>query len=55
MRNRYGNSPKQAAYENAYDCMCYGISRKDWNSCGISEAEADEVWIAAFVDITRIF
>lgn len=52
-KNRYGKSITQQAYINAYLCLYNGYSRKNWNNCGIPEEDSDEVWQAAFRDITR--
>ena len=45
----YPNNPtKQAAFENACDCLWFGCGRKDWNNCGLSPKESDEVWKKAY-------
>lgn len=49
----YNDDDKQAAFENACDCLYYGFSRKYWNSCGLSEQDADEVWKRAIEHMTR--
>ena len=54
-KKRYKEMNKQAAYENAYDCLYYGYGRKYWNSCGLEESEANEVWNQAFNDIAEDF
>ena len=46
---------KQAAYENACDCLYYGYGRKYWNFCELEESEANEVWNQAFNDIAEDF
>lgn len=43
------NKQKQAAFENACDCLYYGYGKKSCNFCGLSEQEADQVWHEAFV------
>ena len=54
-KKRYQETKKQAAYENACDCLYYGYGRKYWNSCGLEESEADKVWNQAFKDIVEDF
>ena len=44
---------KQAAYENACDCMYYGIPSSEWVDCGIEEQERHEVWRLAFWDMAE--
>ena len=39
---------EQKAFENACACLYYGYSRKDWNSCGLSEEDATRIWKDAF-------
>lgn len=45
----HDNLQKQAAFDNACDCLWFGCGRKDWNNCGLSPEESDEVWHEAFV------
>ena len=54
-KNRYGKSITQQAYINAYLCLYNGYNWENWNNCGISESEAEEVWQTAFRDITKAF
>ena len=44
---------EQAAYENACDCLYYGYGRKHWNSCGLSEDDADRIWKDAIAELTN--
>lgn len=44
---------KQAAFENACDCLKYGYGRDKWNSCGLSKEDADEVWKKAFAEMSK--
>lgn len=41
---RYNDMQKQAAHENACDCLYYGYGKSVWNSCGLDEKTADSVW-----------
>lgn len=52
-KNRYKSKVKQAAYENACDCMYYGMSSKEWNSCLLDLEEKKEVWKLAFWDVAE--
>lgn len=54
-KKQYGNKTKQKAYINACDCLYNGYSKEQWNNCGISEAEAVEIWAVAFRDITSVY
>lgn len=49
----YNDTNKQAAFENACDCLYYGFSRKYWNSCNLPKEDADEVWQRAIEHMTR--
>lgn len=53
MKKRYKSIQKQAAYENAYDCLYYGYGKSVWNNCGLDEDTSNEVWNQAFKDITE--
>ena len=53
IKNRYKDRQKQAAYENAYDCLYYGYGKSYWNSCGLDKQSQNEVWKQAFQDICR--
>lgn len=54
MKTRYKNDiQKQAAYENACDCLCYGFGQDVWNSCGLDEQSYKEVWKQAFEDMAN--
>lgn len=48
MKKMYKDMHKQIAFENACDCLHYGYGRGCWDSQGLSEEEAKEVWSAAF-------
>lgn len=50
-KNRYTDLQKQAAYENACDCLCYGYGRSYWNPCGLDKAAQNTVWKQAFDDM----
>lgn len=53
MKNRYNNDgQKQAAYENACDCLYYGFGKNVWNNCGLDEQLSKEVWKQAFEDMS---
>ena len=54
-KKRYQEANKQAAYENACDCLYYGYDRKYWNSCELEESEANKVWNQAFNDMAEDF
>ena len=47
----YKDPIKQAAFENAYDCLYYGYGKSYWDSCGLSESDAKKVWKKAFETI----
>ena len=51
MKIRYSDTKMQAAYENAYDCLYYGMGRSVWNNCGLDKEASMEVWQQAFYDI----
>ena len=44
---------EQAAYENAKECLYYGVSKADWDSCGLPEEKANEIWKKAFKDLAE--
>lgn len=44
---------EQAAYENARECLFYGASKNDWDSCGLPEEKANEIWKKAFKDLAE--
>ena len=54
-KNRYSNKQKQNAYMNACDCLYYGCGKSYWNSCGLSDDDAAEVWKQAYKDMTNCF
>lgn len=35
---------REAARLNALDCLYFGASRQQWNSCGLNPEEAEKVW-----------
>lgn len=41
---RYNDMKKQAAHENACDCLYYGYGKSVWNSCGLDAVTASAVW-----------
>ena len=43
----FNNAEKQRAFENAINCIINGFWRDDWDSCGLSYSESEEVWNAA--------
>ena len=49
-KKRYENTTMQIAYINAYNCIYNGCSKENWDSCGLSDYDADEVWDAAIDD-----
>lgn len=51
MKRRYTDIQKQAAYENAYDCLYYGYGKSVWNNCGLNEEDSIKVWKQAHKDI----
>ena len=50
---KYEDDAEQAAYESARDCLYYGASKNDWNSCGLPEEKANEIWRQAFKDLAE--
>ena len=50
----FGNIDKQRAYQNAIDCMCNGYWKEDWDSCGLSEWESEEVWQVALYQFEKL-
>lgn len=48
---RYENQAMQNAYENACDCLRYGIGKADWSDCGIPQNARKEVWAVAWYDM----
>lgn len=52
-KKRYTNQQKQNAYMNACDCLYYGYGKSSWNSCGLSEEDATEVWKQAYKDLCK--
>lgn len=53
IKNRYKERQKQAAYENAYDCLYYGYGKSYWNNCELDEQSSNEVWKQALKDISK--
>lgn len=54
MKIRYKDDiQKQAAYENACDCLCYGFGKSIWNNCNLDEQSSKEVWKQAFEDMAN--
>lgn len=48
---RYEDQTTQNAYENACDCLYFGMSSKDWHDCGIPQEKRKEVWAVAWYDM----
>ena len=48
---RYADRRLQCAYENACDCLYYGIGPGEWNDCGIAKEQRREVWAVAWYDM----
>ena len=48
---RYADRRLQCAYENACDCLYYGMGSKDWLDCGITKEQRKEVWAVAWYDM----
>jgi len=46
------NRQKRVAYENACDCLYYGMSSREWCRNGLENEEAAEVWRMAYYDMT---
>lgn len=46
----FGNTTYNKAYQNAITCLYNGLSRSEWNNCGIDEYIADEIWNKAVYD-----
>lgn len=44
---------KRQAFLNACDCLKYGFGKKHWNSCGITEEEANKVWLEAIKEMEK--
>lgn len=47
MARVYQDDSKEAAYENACDCLYYGYGKQYWNNCGLSETDSNIVWSEA--------
>ena len=39
---------EQAAYENACNCIYLGYGREHWDSCGLSDEDANRIWNEAY-------
>ena len=48
---RYSDPQLQAAYENACDCLYYGMGPSGWTDCGIPQEKRKEVWAVAWYDM----
>lgn len=53
IKRRYEDNRRQAAYENACDCLIYGYGKSYWNSLDLNDEEKKEVWHQAFEDIAE--
>lgn len=49
----YEDDKEQAAYENAIECLTYGVGKSDWDSCDLPEDKASEIWRKAFKDLAN--
>lgn len=48
MKINLKNDIERCAFENACDCLYFGYGKKYWNSCGLDEERAKEIWKMAF-------
>ena len=48
------NDRKQSAYENACDCIMYGLGITAWKSCGLSKGQRYKVWWKAAQDVGNL-
>ncbi len=53
VQRRYKDPIRQAAYENARDCLYYGYGKTSWSRCGVAPEEADEIWRRALMDMAE--
>ena len=44
---------EKIAYENAKECLKYGISKSDWDNQGLSDEKSNEIWKKAFKDLAN--
>lgn len=51
MKHKYIDKQKQAAYENAYECLYFGYGKTYWNNCGLTEDVSEDIWKQAYDDI----
>lgn len=54
IKERYKDTRKQAAYENACDCIIYGYGKSYWNSLDLNDEEKKEVWKQAYNDLAEM-
>ena len=45
---------KQWAYENACDCIIFGIGMSAWKSCGLDGLQRRIIWNAACIDVGNL-
>lgn len=45
---------KQQAYENACDCIMWGLGMTAWKSCGLSLSQRYKVWWKAAQDVGNL-
>lgn len=45
---------KQWAYENACDCIIFGIGMVGWKSCGLDFIQRKLIWSAACRDVGNL-
>lgn len=48
---RYDNQLYQNSYENACDCLYYGMGSKAWEDCGVDAEKRREIWAVAWYDL----
>lgn len=54
-RLRYpDDQQKQQAYENACDCIVWGLGITAWKSCGLSLSQRYKVWWKAAQDVGNL-
>ena len=53
IKERYTDKRKQAAYENACDCIIYGYGKSYWNSLDLTDEEKTKVWKQAYNDLAE--
>lgn len=46
-KRMYNDNIKQAVFENACDCLCYGYGMSYLNKLNLTDDETKEIWKAA--------